>query len=226
MSTAIVESTDGPDPVVDTGVRFVDLDEDGAIDFIRADQQSGDSARLSGMGFSDRVANHGNGSGGQVQVTYMKATARQNATLNSEAIADALAKGENVLPYSWSDRSAVATLTVSSLDVSATYSYFYAAPRWSLVERSSLGHRAAQITNNQDSTLMRSFFYQKHGRAGRKSRVEIYEAGALLRRATSDWEVVDGGSVTGSVPGTNVGRRSRRPRRASTREEWRELSTR
>jgi RHS repeat-associated protein len=193
---------------VDTGTRMLDLDLDGALDFVRSDDHDNDrGAWLSSTRYADRVASHANGLGAVFDLTYALAAGIADQSLTSLARQDATALGENIAVVTWPQRPVVGAIDVSGIDIApVTHEYTYAEPRWCPSHRSSLGFRATQTTNNRDQTLARAFFWQKHGRAGRPSRVEQFEAGNLLRQGKTTWVVLDGSQVGGSIAGAHVGR--------------------
>lgn len=113
----------------------------------------------------------------------------------------------------WTPRPVVTRLTVSDPyggvsgdEFETTFSYAY--PQWCPVYRSQLGFRLV-MSDRPDASQTRSYFWQDHGRAGRASRSEVWVGGARRFLGEEDWVVVDGGSVTGSLPGVHVGQKTR-----------------
>ena len=88
--------------------------------------------------------------------------------------------------------------------------YTYSLPRWDLVDRSSLGFRVVG-KERADGTYEESFYYQTPGIAGKLSRRTVYRdvsREAPIRCESSIFERFLGGTIPGSITGTQIGRQT------------------
>jgi RHS repeat-associated protein len=207
------------------GVRFIDMDGDGAIDLLRSAQHLSGGSELrarSRQGFTDVLVEYANGQGGVIGVTYQGADRSSgDERLHFDHLA-ALAQQDEAasLPHGvprWVRQPIVKEILRSASDDDPVWTsrYFFVRPRWCRTHRSGLGFRAVDVwedismmlspTNPPQQRLRRTYFEQEHGIAGLPSRQETFHRSKLvfadwdeyLRRSHTFDRVALAGAVTG-----------------------------
>lgn len=196
---------------VPRGVLLSDVDGDGGVDAIRAVDPGGafiTSQHLGRVAQSDLVSQRLNGRGGAWSYSYEGAPAQRDPTLEalaeSDEAAEPLGPGEVIR---WDHRPVLREVAVSGLAAGPYVTDFsYARPRYSTAQRMTRGFRVVEA-HRPDTSILRTYYWQRRGAAGAPSRGEIRSAtGDLLRVATLALEVLDGSAVTGSASGVAVSR--------------------
>ncbi|MBW2543420.1 MAG: hypothetical protein JRF15_15145 [Deltaproteobacteria bacterium] len=220
MSTTGRYVSNGKLFIFDDGVRIFDFNGDATVDFMRDRLQTPAVPRaihLSKSAQMDLLELAENGQGGSQKFGYTSAIEQRNAELESLARADAdsLNEAGSIGLPRWTARPIVSSLeTRDSLAGGGVHraTMTYAMPRWDPVKRSLLGFRAVEVRHSDAPEIemfqvKRAYFWQQHGRAGRVSRVEIYDAlGDKLHERTLNWATLPGSPDEGSIAGVHIGR--------------------
>ena len=199
--------------------RLLDLDGDGAPDFshgFTVAYQSPDNYNprswIGKRGLSDLLREVRTGRGGTIQIAYDTGPRRRDVALEASAAGHAgdPAIGEPLGLIGEAHPTpapVVASVTVEGPNrVPSTTRYRYADRRWDRARRAGLGWRLVEKML-PDGSVVESFFYQKHGRAGRLSERTIYDAsGHPLQHHVEEWELPNPADVTGGWSGSPIGR--------------------
>jgi RHS repeat-associated protein len=200
----------------DRGVLLADVDGNGTSDFVRAYAASTRAASLSVTALPDLVSSLENGEGGRWDYTHASAVEQRDAALEALAAADASEKGEASNPLErWTADPVLFEVRVTGIGVGPYVStYAWAQPRFCTALRSWLGFRVREV-ERPDSSVLRSYFWQAHGRAGRLSKQDVFDTtGTRLSTAEFAWQVRDGSNVGGSIADVHVGRMTSSTRKA------------
>ncbi len=193
----------------------LDLNGDGATDFVGGNRR----ARISISHHPDLARTMRNGRGATIRLAYEAATRQrdgapdQPGTLEAVAEADAAAHEETDVPdlldvpdvTRWTPSPVVSDVTFEGPNRgTATTHYRYARPRLDPVQRTGLGFRLVERTR-PDGSVVRELFRQRHGIAGRLSKLEVRDGSDLLFQHEAAWEALPG-AMPGSHPSVWVGR--------------------
>jgi RHS repeat-associated protein len=220
------------------GTLLFDANADGVTDFlsdgVRPDP--GDPwvpiSHLGASAFPDLLTRYENGRGGVIEVGYESAAAQRDPTLGEglehEARVHALEVDEAFEPSQeslrWTAQPVASTLRITSPSalVPAMTRLRYGHPRWDRFRRVELGFRVVE-REDPDGSSTKTFFYQRPGRTGRRSRQTLHDpSGRPLRHLVEEWERPDPSEVTGGwggSPGEEHARIGRLVRR-SLRNEY------
>jgi RHS repeat-associated protein len=192
-----------------TGVRLADVDGDGVVDFVKSFGSNTRAAAVSSFAFADRVGLVDNGRGGTAELTYAAPAEQRDAALDALAASDLALLNEGGAGIElWSAFPVVTEVETHDALDGQTFvtSYTYAHPRYCPNHRSGTGFRLVDAVLPDDS-VRRTYHWQQHGRAGQPSAEEVLDAQASpLWERLSDWVVLDGSQVGGSIAGVKVGR--------------------
>lgn len=199
--------------------RMLDLDGDGAVDFSHAADSRGvtgpEASWVGKRGLSDLLREVHTGHDGTIQIAYDTGPRQRDDNLEADATAHAAASGPTDLNREllgqvgeahWTVASVVASVTVEGPNrAPSTTGYRYADPRWDREQRIGLGWRLVEETR-ADQSVVASFFYQRHGRAGRLSKLLVEDGADEVFHRSEVWELPNSTSVGGSIAGVYVGR--------------------
>jgi len=176
--------------------RMLDLDGDGAADFAHGTGGYWGGAATSWIGkrgLSDLLREVRTGRGGTVRITYNTGPRQRDLELEDSAADHADDLDEplgQVGEAHWARAPVVESITVEGPNrVASTTHYRYADPRWDRKHRSGLGYRLFEETRPDDS-VVQSFFYQKHGRAGRLSERIAWDEDRPVHWSQEVWVVL------------------------------------
>ncbi|MGH0029666.1 MAG: RHS repeat-associated core domain-containing protein [Myxococcota bacterium] len=202
---------------------MVDANGDGSLDVLGQD-----FARISISRHADLLSEVRNGQGGTVRIAYepmawgrdssaggLEEVAESHAAAHGEALGTAL---EDVAR--WTSSPVVTSVSIEGPNVGdlsqggapgpvAPTTYRYAQPRYCTESRTDLGFRLVERTR-PDQSVVEQAFYQHHGRAGKTSRIRVFDGAQLIHTYFETWDLPDftGGAPPGVLdhPEVHVGR--------------------
>ena len=192
--------------------RLLDLDGDGALDFSHgptgaylSPENYNARSWVGKRGLSDLLREVRTGRGGTIQIAYDTGPRRRDVALEASAAGHAgdPAIGEPLGLIGEAHPTpapVVASVTVEGPNrVPSTTRYRYADRRWDRARRVGLGWRLVEKTQ-PDGSVVESFFYQKHGRAGRLSERIVWDQNKPVHWSEEVWAVVPP-SQADDIPG-------------------------
>jgi RHS repeat-associated protein len=209
--------------VLPSGYGLADVNGDGVADIIGSDSSymahKHSWVSTPGSAHSDLLKKYKNGQGLVVDLTYTGALQQRDVSLEARALAHSIAPlldleiendglGEPPGPdpiwqrveaeVSWNPAPVLASRVVSTPNRESTETAFrYAHPRRCRKHRTSHGYRLVEVTGG-DASRIDTFYYQKHGRAGKLAERTIYdESGSPVLHQSEVWELPDPLTVTG-----------------------------
>jgi hypothetical protein len=215
-------------------VQVLDVDTDGAVDFLKAGRSTNSSnaeqmAILSQSRLPDLLVEYDNGLGGVTRFSHAMPAGQQDAARETDAAAhaentpgEAEASASTGITF-WPLLPVVVSETVEGLNLlndgdpgtpiaatpsPATTNYAYARPRRCLDHRVDLGFRLVEATR-PDGSRGKSYFHQAHGRTGRLSEQSVWDEEGPVSFVKETWDLPDPTSVgtpPTSIAGAHVGR--------------------
>ena len=207
------------------GFVVLDVNGDGTADIVGDDLREDGWARpqafISGSYRSDLLRLVDNGRGGKVAISYESAILQRDSDplgLELEATEHASTTGESLNGTTiadvirWTATQVVSDIRIAGPNREPEYiegepgwefgpptTYQYAHPRYCVESRSNLGFRIVERTLPAGE-VVKSRFYQVHGRAGRASSVLVSDDGVDMHLYEEVWEIQP--EVPALVPGS------------------------
>jgi RHS repeat-associated protein len=214
---------DGNSFTLPSGYGVADVNGDGVADMIGSDRtymaHKHSWVSTPRSAHSDLLKKYKNGQGLVVDLAYTGALQQRDASLEARALAHSIAPlldldpendglGEPPGPdpiwpsvedeVSWNPAPVLASRVVSTPNSQSTETTFrYAHPRRCHKHKTSHGYRLVEVTGG-DGSRADTFYYQKHGRAGKLAERTIYdESGSPVLHQSEVWDLPDPLTVNG-----------------------------